>query len=131
MNDKNNKFSYTYSAPTIEERREIEGIRKQYLPNDEKETKLNRLKKLDARVKNIPLCYSLVLGIIGLLVFGLGLTMVLQWKLYTGGIIISIIGIGIMLPAYPLHQMLLKKGKEKFGPEILELSNSLLNSINE
>ena len=29
-----NKFEYNYTAPTIEERKEIDRIRNQYLPHD-------------------------------------------------------------------------------------------------
>ena len=45
MNGPNDKFEYTYAAPTERERREIESIRKAYLP-DEAGEKLRRLRKL-------------------------------------------------------------------------------------
>ena len=39
----NNKFNYTYSAPTEEERREIESIRNKYAPQEQTESKLEIL----------------------------------------------------------------------------------------
>ena len=52
------RFEYNYSAPTSEERQEIESIRNQYLPKNEVEIKLETLKKLDNKVKNIPLIFG-------------------------------------------------------------------------
>ena len=41
-----NKFVYNYSAPTEDERREIEGIRKQYSGEQVKKDSLSRLREL-------------------------------------------------------------------------------------
>ena len=59
----NNKFSYTYSAPTEEEREEINIIRRQYLPQSDTEAKLSRLRRLDSRVNGIPQAISLCIGV--------------------------------------------------------------------
>ena len=72
-----NKFEFTYSAPTETERKEIEFIRNQYQTNNKNE-KLQQLKNLDKKVNNIPTCVAIILGVIGILVFGLGLTMILE-----------------------------------------------------
>lgn len=125
MSDKE-KFNYKYSAPTNAERREIDGIRKQYLPKGE-EDKLTRLRRLDNKVKSTALCVCLILGIGGLLIFGLGLTMILEWDLMIYGIIVMVVG---AIPAglsYPVHQKILINNKKKYGKEILQLSEELLN----
>ena len=75
------KFEYKYNAPTQEERKEIDNILKDYLPEDSKESKINKLRTLDFKVKNYPIIYGLSLGIIGTLVFGTGLTCILEWSL--------------------------------------------------
>lgn len=51
QNVRKDKFEYTYWAPTEEERREIERISGFYRTSGEKEEKLERLKRLNGRVK--------------------------------------------------------------------------------
>lgn len=127
----NKEFHYTYKAPTEAQRREIASIRKQYAAPEDAETKLNRLRRLDARVKNLCTMIPLIVGIIGCLVFGLGLTMILQWSLTVGGILLSILGVAIMLPAYPIYLRVLRYCKAKYGTEILQLSEELLGEQEE
>ena len=97
-----------------------------FIFKSEKETKLERLRALDNRVRSIPQIISLVLGIFGLLIFGLGLTMVLRWNLLVVGIIVMTIGFPVWLLAYPVHNYVLSEMKAKHGDEILKLSNELL-----
>ena len=122
-----NQFNFKYTAPSQEERKEIDSIRRQYTPQDKTETKLERLRRLDGLVKNTAIVWSLVLGIIGCLIFGLGLTMVLEWSILLWGIILMAIGSVPMAIAYPVYKFVLNKGKEKYGDEILRLSEELLN----
>ena len=76
MENKNdNAFQYTYSAPTQEERMEINSIRQQY-DNERMESKLDRLRKLDARVKTPAMAWALSLGIVGFLIFGGGMALI-------------------------------------------------------
>ena len=123
----NNQFNFKYTAPSQEERKEIDSIRRQYAPQEKTETKLERLRRLDGLVKNTAIVWSLVLGIIGCLIFGLGLTMVLEWSILLWGIILMAIGSVPMAIAYPVYKFVLNKGKEKYGDEILRLSEELLN----
>lgn len=93
----NEKFQYKYYAPTEEERNEINSIKNQYLPKDKALSKLGLLRKLDKRVKSIPTALALSCGIIGILLFGSGLTFFLEWiKWWFFGIPLSIIGIAMM-----------------------------------
>ena len=124
---KENKFSYAYTAPTDKERREIDSIRRYYQPKSKEESKLEMLKRLDSRVKSIPQIVSLVLGVVGLLIFGLGLTFILEWNIMPLGIVLIVVSIPPIAIAYPVHNYLLNKGKEKYGQKILELSEELLN----
>ena len=122
-----NQFNYTYKAPTEEERREIESIKRQYEPKNESENKLARLRKLNNLVNGLATSVSLAVGVIGLLIFGLGLAMVLEWQIIIGGVIICILGIPPIAAAYPIYNIILNKNKAKYGDEILKLSNELLN----
>lgn len=123
----NNKFNYRYSAPTEEERKEIASIRKQYSPTHNGETKLEKLRRLDGLVKNTAIIWSLVLGVVGCLIFGLGLAMVLEWKIIFWGVVVAVVGAIPMALAYPVYLGLLNRGKERYGEEILKLSEELLN----
>ena len=122
-----NQFNFRYTAPTEEERKEIDSIRRQYAPQEKTETKLERLRRLDSLVKNTAIIWSLVLGVLGCLIFGLGLTMILEWDILLWGIILMAIGSVPMAVAYPIYRLVLNKGKAKYGDEILRLSEELLN----
>ena len=122
-----NQFNFRYTAPTEKERKEIDSIRRQYSPQEQTETKLERLRRLDSLVKNTAVVWSLIFGVIGCLVFGLGLTMILEWNILLWGIILMVIGSVPMAVAFPIYNKLLKKGKAKYGDEILRLSEELLN----
>ncbi len=122
-----NQFNYTYSAPTEEERKEIDSIRRKYTPQNKEETKLQRLRRLDALVKNTPTIWALCLGIVGCLVFGVGLTMILQWSIVLWGVIVSIVGAIPMAIAHPVYKKTLQKYKKRYGDEILKLSDEILN----
>lgn len=126
MKDEKDGFHYTYSAPTVQERREIESIRRQYLPADEKDVKIERLRKLNGKVKNTPMIVALALGIAGTLVFGLGLCMILEWSLWIGGVTVGVVGLLPVAAAYPVYRLLLRRRKKKYGAEILKLSEELL-----
>lgn len=125
------KFEYNYNAPTQEERKEIDSILKDYLPTDNKNSKLERLRKLDFKVKNIPVILGISLGVIGTLIFGLGLTCVLEWHKMLLGIIIAIIGTIVIITAYPVFKLSHRTLKTKHAEEIIKLSNELLNIENE
>lgn len=123
----NNEFNYTYSAPSEQERREIDNIRRQYQPMSKKEAGLLRLRQLDNRTRNIPLIISLCVGSLGALIFGFGLSLILVWNMLALGIVIMILGAPFIALAYPLHNLFLSKYKEKHRDEILRISDTLLN----
>lgn len=121
------KFEYKYNAPTQEEKDEINKILNNYLPKDEKKSKIDILRKLDFKVKNNPMIFGLSCGIIGTLIFGLGLTCVLEWSLLVLGIIISTVGLFVIIIAYPLYNKLHSYYKNKYKDEIIKISKELLN----
>lgn len=123
----NNKFNFKYTAPTEAERKEIDSIRRQYLSQEHLETKMERLRRLDALVKNTSIIWALVLGVVGTLIFGLGLTMILEWNIWFWGIMVMLFGSVPMSIAYPVYKVVLKKYKNRYGKEILKLSEELLN----
>lgn len=125
------KFNYSYSAPTENERKEIEYIKKQYISKSNKDKKLEELRRLDKKVNAMPTCVALILGIVGIMVFGLGMTFVLEWQQMILGVILGAIGIIPMVGAYFTYNALYAKLKAKYSPEIIRLSNELLEGKDE
>lgn len=126
MQKKENDFEYTYVAPTQAERKQIERIRESYLPKEE--NAFTRLQNLDKKVQTPPMITALTLGIIGTLIFGLGLTFILEWNGLMVGTALSALGLVPILLAYPLYRAVLKRQKKKYAKEILELSEKLLKN---
>ena len=120
-------FNYTYTAPTEAERREIESIRNAYLPQGEETNKLKRLISLDKKVNNTAKAVAISIGVVGLLIFGLGMSMVMEWAIYVWGVVVALVGFAVMAVAYPVMRLTLNKLKQKYGKEILQLSEELLN----
>ena len=120
--EKQNGFSYHYSAATNQE---VQEIRKKYMPTEE--SKIEELRRLDYEVQTAGIIPALVLGIIGALLFGLGVCVTIQ--VINGGILLGgflgIVGGFAMLVAYPVHRARLDKAKEKLVPRILELTSEL------
>lgn len=115
-------FHYTYSA---RENQEVLNIRKKYLPREE--SKLEELKRLDAMVQTAGTTESLIVGISGALVFGLGLCLSMgiighmKWL----GIILGLLGCVTMTFAYPISKKYFTRAKERYAPRILELTAEL------
>jgi F0F1-type ATP synthase assembly protein I len=120
----NNTFSYNYSAAR---NKEVENIRNKYIPREE--SKLERLKKLDLRVQMAGTIESLCLGIVGALVFGIGMCFFLD--VFAGAVwltaILMICGTLLMIPAYPIYRRTARKIKAELTPEILRLSEEIIN----
>lgn len=128
MNESYNDYEYTYAAPTEGERKTIERIRKNYLPQTERADDLTRLRRLDKKVQNPPMISALSLGIVGTLIFGLGLTLILEMGELLLGSLVSAVGIVPVLLAYPVFRLVLKRQKQKYAEEILALSEKLLQN---
>ena len=121
----NTTFNYTYSAAR---NKEVESIRNKYMPREE--SKFERLKKLDLRVQMAGTIESLCFGIVGALVFGIGMCFFLD--VFAGAAWLSalfmIIGSLIMIPAYPIYRKIAQKTKAELTPEILRLSEEIMSS---
>ena len=116
-------FTYTYSA---REQEEVRRIREKYSPRPE--DKLEQLRRLDEGVTRKATVAALVLGVVGTLVLGLGMSCTLVWAetLFVPGIVIGVIGIAALCAAYPVYQHLVKKERERIAPEILRLTDELM-----
>ena len=121
----NTTFNYTYSAVR---NKEVESIRNKYMPREE--SKLERLKKLDLRVQMAGTIESLCFGIVGALVFGIGMCFFLD--VFAGAAwltaILMICGTLLMIPAYPIYRRIARKTRAELTPEILRLSEEIMKS---
>ena len=126
-------FQFTYSA---KEQEEIKAIRNKYLPSEKNEDKMEQLRRLDATVTRKATVVSLILGVIGTLISGTGMSFtmtdigeVIGLKSDISmilGIIVGIIGIVILSVAYPVYNSIVKKERKKIAPEIIRISDELL-----
>ena len=125
------RFHYIYSA---KEQEEIKAIRKKYAPSEETEDKMAQLRRLDAGVYSKAATVSLVVGIIGTLMMGLGMSLamtdigeILGTVLAMAiGVNIGIVGIVLVCLAYPIYNRTLRKEREKIAPEIIRLTDELM-----
>lgn len=126
-------FCYTYSA---KEQEEIKNIRKKYATPEASEDKMERLRRLDKSVTDKATTKSLIVGIIGALIMGTGMSLVMtdlggifgayqNAALYIG-ILVGIVGIVLVGYAYPVYNRVLKKERERIAPEILQLTEELM-----
>lgn len=122
MENKNDTFEYTYSAAQQEE---IEKIRRKYLPKAP--DKMEQLRKLDRDVTKPGTIWGLFLGIVGCLIFGVGMCCTLVWadKFFVLGIVVGVIGMAVMGAAYPVYKKITEKQREKIAPQILALTEEL------
>ena len=125
----NNSFEYTYSA---QRQQEVEEIRKAYLP--QKEDKMEQLRRLHAIPTKKAQAVSLAIGIIGALILGTGMSLCMtELGASLGnlalilGVLVGFVGIAMIAAAYPIFKKVLKKERNKIAPQIIKLSNELLN----
>lgn len=131
--EKKDAFQYTYSA---KEQEEIKNIRKKYAPSEEPVDKLTQLRHLDKRVSDKATVKSLVLGIVGMLLLGIGMSLAMSEfseilglhknMAYLIGIPSGMAGIAMICLAYPAYNRVLKKEREKIAPEIIRLTDELM-----
>lgn len=125
MSNENNTeiFEYTYSAAQQEE---VKKIREKYISAPKEEDKLETLRRLDASVTKKGTILSLILGIIGTLIFGTGMCCCLLWSMFVLGVFVGLMGLVGVSMAYPVYSHITKKEKERLAPEILRLSDELI-----
>lgn len=126
-------FELTYSA---KEQDEIKKIREKYIRPEIKEDKMEELRRLDKKATEKATVTALVVGVIGALILGSGMSMIMtDINLFIGlgnnealitGIIVGVVGIILVSLAYPLYNKILKKEQERIAPKIIELTDELM-----
>ena len=132
-NQEKNGFSYTYSA---KEQEELKKIREKYTPTADVEDKMARLRMLDASVTKTAKTVALVFGIIGVLILGMGMSLIMtEFAKILGpyenfsmiiGICIGAVGGILVSIAYPIYNAIVKSKRKKLAPEIIRLADELM-----
>ncbi|MBE6686618.1 MAG: hypothetical protein E7591_05235 [Ruminococcaceae bacterium] len=134
MSIENNSFEYSYSA---KEQQEIKKLREKYtVPEKKEESNLERLRRLDESVTKKASTAALILGVIGTLMLGLGMSIVMSdfgrilgnsvILVFTVGITFGVIGIALITLAYPVYNLTVKKERKRIAPEILRITDELM-----
>ena len=129
--DKKDGFTFTYSA---REQEEIKRIRDKYEAPAEAEDKLADLRRLDDGVTSKATAAALVVGILGTLLLGSGMSLIMTeigaalgaFLSLLLGLALGAVGIVLVALAYPLYDRTLKKEREKIAPEVLRLTDELM-----
>ena len=105
-----------------------ESIAKEYAPKDH--SKIVALRKLDSKAKTPAAVFAYTFGIFSCLLAGHGMCLAMQvigsgTSMMVLGIIIGLLGFACCGINYPIYQKLLKKGKEKYAYEIIELAREI------
>ena len=112
----------------------VEKIRTQY--TEVKHSELDELKALDAKVKRPANVFAYVFGAVSSIIMGTGMSLVMTdlgemlglGDMLLPGIAIGIVGLVMALLTYPIHKKILSSRRKKYGPEILRLSEKIMNS---
>ncbi len=109
------------------EKKYVESVRDSYAPHEE--TKLEKLRKLDAKVHLPATVFSIIFGVIGALVLGTGMCLAMEiiGNLMPLGVAVGIVGIAMVSVNYFIYKAILRSGKKKYADEVIALSNDLLN----
>ena len=127
----NEGFQFTYSPA---QRQEVENIRKKYLPREA--DKMEQLRALHRIPTQKAQAGAVVLGVVGTLILGTGMSLFMSelgqilgmnTELSMAvGIAAGLVGLALTALAYPVYNHLLSKERERIAPEILRLSEELL-----
>ncbi len=123
-------FNYSYSA---KRQTEVDRIKSKYVKKSE--DKMEALRRLDRSVTKKANLASIILGTLGALILGTGMSLVMtdmaekmNMSFVTAvisGVLIGIVGIALVALAYPIYKAVLRKEREKHASEILSLAAEL------
>ena len=99
-------------------------------------SELDALRNLDAKVKRPANVFSYVFGSLSAIIMGAGMSLVMtdvgatlgMANTMIPGIAIGLVGIALALVNYPIYKGILNARKKKYGKEILNLSEKIMNS---
>ena len=109
--------------------KQAEMILAQY--QEKEESKLDKLKALDKKVKRPADVFAYAFGTVGALVLGTGMSLamgVIGNGLTAVGVVVGCVGILAVSTNHLIRNKILKARKEKYAQRIVELSDEILNA---
>ena len=111
----------------------VQKIRTQY--TEKEHTALDELKALDRKVKKPANAFAYTFGTLSAMVMGAGMSLVMTdigaviglASAMVPGIAVGLAGMGMALTTYPIYKGILNRRKKKYAPEILKLSDKVMN----
>ena len=111
----------------------VEKIRTKYV--EKKDSSLDELRKLDKKVKRPAEVFAYIFGSISALVMGAGMSLVMTdigatiglADAMIPGIAVGIVGLVMAVVNYPIYKGMINSRKKKYAPEILALSEKIIN----
>ncbi|MDL2213960.1 hypothetical protein LJB76_00190 [Clostridia bacterium OttesenSCG-928-O13] len=112
------------SALNQSERNKAERIRRQYISREA--NKLEQLHQLDGKVKGPGRIAASIVGSVGALTMGGGMSLIMEWGNMTAGLPLGIAGLLLALLAYPIYLRATAGRKKKYADEIIRLSEEVM-----
>lgn len=112
----------------------VQKIRTQY--TEKQHTELDTLKELDAKVKKPANIFAYTYGSVSAIIMGTGMSLVMTeigtilglTNAMVPGIAIGVVGLSMALTTYPIYKKILEGRRKKFAPEILKISEQLMQN---
>lgn len=110
----------------------VQKIRTQY--TEKEQTSLDTLRQLDAKVKRPANIFAYILGALGAIIMGSGMSLVMTdlgtilgfENTMPVGIIIGIIGLILCIINYPVFKAILNSRRKKYADKIIALSDEII-----
>lgn len=111
----------------------IENLCRQYQPEGEEQSKLKKLKNLDAKVRRPAEIFAYVFGAVGTLVLGTGMCLAMRviFDSVAAGVMTGVLGIAMVSANYFIYRAILARRRRKYSEQIIKLGNELLNKEEE
>ncbi|MBQ8322280.1 MAG: dihydropteridine reductase [Clostridia bacterium] len=111
----------------------VQKIRTQY--TEKEHTALDELKAIDSEVKRPANIFAYTFGSVSAIVVGAGMSLVMTdigemvgiGNNMLVGIIVGVIGLGAAALTYPIYKKILDSRKRKYAPEIMKISDKIMN----
>lgn len=110
--------------PLKEDAAKAEAIRRRYM--EKGTTKLDQLQALDTKVKTPGTVAASMLGIIGSLVMGAGMSNIMVWDNMTAGLALGIPGLLLLCLAWPVYKAVTGSRRKKYAQQVMELSSEII-----
>ncbi len=112
-----------------QEAQQVSEIRSRYAAKSVSEEKIDKLTRLDRQARRPAEIFAYTFGTLGALVLGVGMCLAMEiiGSLMPLGIVIGVIGIVMVAVNCPIYKRILSQRKKKYAPEIVALSDELLN----